>query len=542
VNASTASNPLGCVRNNRHSALKVVKSANRYAETAKDEIKLLKKVMAANPHHPGREHVISFLDAFQHRAHSPPSPLPSALVTDGASPPKGDVHVCIVCEPLGENLLSLLERHKKHGVPLPLVKVIARQLLLGLQYLHEEAGLIHTDIKPENVMVSLPDPEAHIRTELSTSPSPTSRRVGVPLAKTTRTGMAIPRVASNHAAARLAIQRQVEIFDSQPLSAPAASSPGGVRALALSRPMPRLGDKSSATVSISSSVSTPAVFSFANTPTPTSALSTPGTSLGSMFAKVSLYSDGQSASPPKHDRKVSAAGPSLLSQTAPMDARPAISAVPSSSSIASSSSSSLSPISPLPIGHAALGSTIPLPGIPLTYTPPPPPPVSIKIADLGNATPIARHYTEDIQTRQYRAPEAIIGRADWGPTADVWSAACVVFELLTAEFLFDPQGQGELFSKDDDHMAQVLELVGDFALDAKMGGRFSRELFDAQGRLRYIRTLKPWPLERVMMEKYLYAEEDARAFADFMTPMLQPEPQKRASAGSMVDHPWLLDM
>jgi hypothetical protein len=56
-----------------------------------------------------------------------------------------------------------------------------------------------------------------------------------------------------------------------------------------------------------------------------------------------------------------------------------------------------------------------------------------------------------------------------------------VFELLTAEYLFDPQGQGELFSKDDDHMAQIIELLGDFSLDVKMGGKYSRELFDHSG-------------------------------------------------------------
>ena len=55
-----------------------------------------------------------------------------------------------------------------------------------------------------------------------------------------------------------------------------------------------------------------------------------------------------------------------------------------------------------------------------------PPPISIKIADLGNATPSKKHYTEDIQTRQYRAPEAILGRRDWDARADIWSVACVV--------------------------------------------------------------------------------------------------------------------
>jgi len=167
------------------------------------------------------------------------------------------------------------------------------------------------------------------------------------------------------------------------------------------------------------------------------------------------------------------------------------------------------------------------------------PPISIKIADLGNATPSKKHYTEDIQTRQYRAPEAIVGRKDWDTRADIWSVACVVFELLTAEYLFDPQAQGELFTKDDDHMAQIIELLGDFPLEVKMGGKYSRELFDHNGSLRYIKALKPWPLKRVMMEKYLYNDDDAQALAAFLLPMLKTDMRERAHARDLIHHPWL---
>ncbi|KAI0052916.1 kinase-like protein, partial [Auriscalpium vulgare] len=149
------------------------------------------------------------------------------------------------------------------------------------------------------------------------------------------------------------------------------------------------------------------------------------------------------------------------------------------------------------------------------------------------------HYTEDIQTRQYRSPEAIIGRSDWGCKVDIWSVACVVFELLTAEYLFEPQAHGQVFSKDDDHMAQIIELLGDIPARAKAGGRYSRELFDHTGALRYIRHLKPWPLARVMREKYLLPAEDADALCAFLEPMLALDFEKRAGAGEMVQHEWL---
>jgi len=117
--------------------------------------------------------------------------------------------------------------------------------------------------------------------------------------------------------------------------------------------------------------------------------------------------------------------------------------------------------------------------------------------------------------------------------------ACVVFELLTAEFLFDPHGQGELFTKDDDHMAQIIELMGDFSLEAKMGGRYSRELFDHTGALRYIKTLKPWPLHRVMVEKYLFSSAAATELCAFLEPMLALDQRERKEAQDMIDHVWL---
>ncbi|KAG2062087.1 kinase-like protein [Suillus hirtellus] len=531
---------------NHYSALKVVKSATRYAETARDEIKLLSQVAAANPHHAGRSHVVSFLDSFQHRTPQ-------------------DTHVCIVFEPLGETLLALIQRNKKKGVPKPLVKVIAKQILLGLQYLHDECDLVHTDIKPENILISIPDVEARIHAELSMSPKPTSHHVGVPQPTKSRSGLTIPY---RHAPA---YERRVQIFDSQPLSSPSSRS-GSMSANASSHsfqkqfsgttpisgaPISQLLRKSaradpttilhdspvipsspSTSSIISSSLSTPAASN--------STVSTPPTSVGSadipiltkmasltlmsaspdVTLRLNMESDKVSAqhvsvSPLiqsySSDVHHIASGPSLLTQTAPhQSSGPSLNRTPSP-----------------PSGVPVLGP----PSTPLST--PFSTPLSIKIADLGNATPSKQHFTEDIQTRQYRAPEAILGRRDWGTRADVWSVACVVFELLTAEYLFDPHGQGEMFTKDDDHMAQIIELLGDFPLDAKMGGRYSREIFDHAGALRYIKTLKPWPLNRVMTEKYLFSVSEANDLCSFLEPMLAVDQRERKEVRDLVDHYWL---
>lgn len=129
----------------KHVALKVVRSAAHYTETALDEIKLLKKVVEANKNHPGRAHVVSLLDSFNHKG------------------PHG-THVCMVFEVLGENLLGLIKRWNHRGIPMPLVKQITKQVLLGLDYLHRECGIIHTDLKPENVLIEIGDVEQIVKT------------------------------------------------------------------------------------------------------------------------------------------------------------------------------------------------------------------------------------------------------------------------------------------------------------------------------------------------------------------------------------------
>ncbi len=77
--------------------------------------------------------------------------------------------------------------------------------------------------------------------------------------------------------------------------------------------------------------------------------------------------------------------------------------------------------------------------------------VMVKICDMGNGCWTYHHFTPEIQTRQYRSPEVIIG-ADYDTSADIWSLACTVFEMVTGDFLFEPR-KGNNYDKDDDHLA-----------------------------------------------------------------------------------------
>jgi serine/threonine-protein kinase SRPK3 len=58
-------------------------------------------------------------------------------------------------EVLGKNMLQLIRKYDYKGIPIPVVRRVTKQLLLGLDYMHRVCNIIHTDIKPENVVFAL---------------------------------------------------------------------------------------------------------------------------------------------------------------------------------------------------------------------------------------------------------------------------------------------------------------------------------------------------------------------------------------------------
>ncbi len=160
--------------------------------------------------------------------------------------------------------------------------------------------------------------------------------------------------------------------------------------------------------------------------------------------------------------------------------------------------------------------------------------VFVKVVDLGNACWTYKHFAEDIQTRQYRAPEVILG-CGYDTSADMWSFACMVFELATGDLLFDPRS-GQNYDRDEDHLALMIELLGPIPKHIALKGKFSREFFNRKGELLHIHNLKAWPLRDVLTEKYHFSKEDAEELTSFLTPLLTYSSHKRATAKESLQH------
>lgn len=75
---------------------------------------------------------------------------------------------------------------------------------------------------------------------------------------------------------------------------------------------------------------------------------------------------------------------------------------------------------------------------------------NLKLADFGlarGATVPLRMYTQEIVTLWYRPPELLLGKSFYDASVDIWSIACIMYEIYTGEVLFAGQSEIEQLHK-----------------------------------------------------------------------------------------------
>ncbi|OAX83469.1 CMGC/SRPK protein kinase [Emergomyces africanus] len=144
-------------KNKRYVALKVLR-ADCYDGP---ERMILSKItdIASKSKHKGRHFILSSLHQFKHTG------------------PNG-VHVCFVFDVLGHHLYFQCSKYEDGRLPVGSIKTIAQQLLFGLDFIHAECGVIHTDMHPKNILLELDDPHTAISKHLSEVSPRTDTRSG----------------------------------------------------------------------------------------------------------------------------------------------------------------------------------------------------------------------------------------------------------------------------------------------------------------------------------------------------------------------------
>ncbi|XP_014776645.1 SRSF protein kinase 2 isoform X11 [Octopus bimaculoides] len=457
----------------RFVALKVVKSAQHYTETALDEIKLLKCVRDSDQNDSNREKAVQLLDDFK---------------ITGVN----GVHVCMVFEVLGNHLLKLIIRSNYRGIPIENVKNIIRQVLQGLDYLHRKCEIIHTDIKPENILMCVD--EAYVRKLAAEALE--WQRLGIKLPGSAVSTApkeridAVKMTKNKKKKLKKKLKRQQELMNLQLQQMEETCAESEIGATNEPRETSNSLDKRPNMVPLSQN------------------------SIDAGDDDDDEDDDDISSatvtSPEEQQKSLPSPQPNsqdnINSPTSPTTSK-------TSDKTNENVSRRKDPV------HEVCED------------------LKVKIADLGNACWVSHHFTEDIQTRQYRCLEVLLG-AGYGPPADIWSTACMAFEMASGDYLFEPHS-GEEYSRDEDHLAHIIELLGTIPKHIALSGKYSRDFFNRKGELRHITKLKPWGLNEVLREKYEWNEKDAREFSDFLLPMLVFDPAKRATALESLNHPWL---
>ncbi|XP_076597932.1 mitogen-activated protein kinase 14A [Chaetodon auriga] len=147
----------------------------------------------------------------------------------------------------------------------------------------------------------------------------------------------------------------------------------------------------------------------------------------------------------------------------------------------------------------------------------------LKILDFGLARQTESEMTGYVVTRWYRAPEVIFNWMHYSQTVDVWSAACILAEMITGQVLFP--GHDSI-----DQLKKILRLTGtpDSSLVQRMQSK------DAQS---YVQGLPPQK-KKNFKEVFLSMDENA---VDLLEGMLVLDPETRLTAKQGLSHPFLAE-
>ena len=98
---------------------------------------------------------------------------------------------------------------------------------------------------------------------------------------------------------------------------------------------------------------------------------------------------------------------------------------------------------------------------------------SVKLIDFGGSIFNNDNHSKIVNTRQYRAPEVILG-LEWSFPSDMWSVGCILAELYIGEMLFPTHDDGE-------HLA-MMEKITETHLPASMHQRALKPFIESIAR------------------------------------------------------------
>lgn len=157
----------------------------------------------------------------------------------------------------------------------------------------------------------------------------------------------------------------------------------------------------------------------------------------------------------------------------------------------------------------------------------------VKVIDLGSSCFQTDNLCLYVQSRSYRAPEVILG-LPYDEKIDLWSLGCILAELCCGEVLFPNEELVML-------LARMIGIIGPIDMDMLLKGQETHKYFTEDYNL-YLINEETNELEYVNPEKsYLehHLQVLDRGFINFVSDLLEINPQRRPTAREALKHPWL---
>ena len=529
--------------------IKIQKSEERYILAAYDEVEILQEL---SKHYYDKEWIKSLeeyykdepdkLKSIHKKENSHVVQLLNSFIYYG----QNGKHFCMVFEVMGVTLLEIIKKYNYKGIPIPLVRVITKQILIGLDFLHRICHIIHTDMKPENILVCLTNEELRLIQETGTyninknsnknsnnkkefcvNDIMKARKKLIEERKKNQIKQ-VKRMERSEISQEIIEERIKKIMEleDEENNYENINNTINVNNFDINELIERPRIKSVPKNNID--ISFPENNNYNNSSNDSNDMyinaynendNSDGTGnreeknknpydISLKLYKLSLQNYSKEKNRILHDinyRKFILLQNKIISEKKSLEEKNYF----------------LKDIN----NYFALRG----PNVDLS--------IQVKICDIGNACWFNYHFSTIIQTRQYRSPEVILG-INYNETSDIWSLACIIYELITGDFLFNPES-GPNFCKNDSHLAKFIEICGKMPRNFIERGENWKKYFDKNGKLKRIGEIPHINLKNILVQKHKLKENEAQALWDFLKPMLEYFPEKRISARELLRHPWL---
>jgi serine/threonine protein kinase len=161
----------------------------------------------------------------------------------------------------------------------------------------------------------------------------------------------------------------------------------------------------------------------------------------------------------------------------------------------------------------------------------------VKIADFGlafNADIPVKKYSHPAATLYYRPPDVILGSCTYGYSIDMWSAGCIMAEMVIGTPLFCGKTEAEQL----DLIFEVLGIPSDEDLKKiEKLPQYTKDFFSKYNSKQYnINNEFTW--KKSIMNNEIFIKKLGQDGIDLLWSMLQYDPSKRISASDAILHPY----